>query len=122
MGENFYKELLTGLAFFLLFLPAIIAESRGRLVLVFAAVVFSILAFGVLALSLGLASAAGALALPFAAMAAGFLWMAGLFCGIAAWLNSQQERRHREATLRLLNNDARGLGDVEEFLPRRLRF
>jgi len=122
MGDGFYVKALIVLAFFLLFLPAIIAETKGRVVLVLAAIVLSLLSMAVLALSLGVAGTIGALALPFAAMAAGFLWIAGLFCGLAAWINSQQERRHRESMIRLMTNDARGLGDIDEFLPRRLRF
>ena len=80
MGDGFYVKALIVLAFFLLFLPAIIAETKGRVVLVLAAIVLSLLSMAVLALSLGVAGTIGALALPFAAMAAGFLWIAGLFC------------------------------------------
>jgi hypothetical protein len=46
--------------------------------------------------------------------------MAGLLCGLVLWIDARIERRNRETTLRLLTNDARGLGNLEDYQSHRL--
>lgn len=115
MDNGILKYVLGGLALFLIFLPGIIAETRSRKVLVFAAVLLSVLPVLIMSVSLAGVGIVGIYALPIACL----LWIAGLFCGLAAWLDAAQERRNKETTLRLLMNDPRGLGSVEDYLPRR---
>lgn len=109
MGDGILRTLVSCLALFLIFLPVIIAESRSRKVLVVAALILSLLAMGVAIASSVLIGTIGMIGLPLA----GFLWISGLLCALAAWMNEQQEKRFRQTVLRLLSNDGRGLGEIE---------
>jgi hypothetical protein len=115
MDNNIVKYALGALALFLVFLPSIIAETRGRMALVFAAFILSILPVALVGMSFVGGGLLGLSVLPIA----GGLWMAGLFCGLAAWIDARLEKRNRETVLRLLTNDARGLGEVEDYQPSR---
>jgi hypothetical protein len=52
MDNGDLKYVLAALAFFLVFLPIIVAETRGRMALVFAAFILSVLPVGLVAVSL----------------------------------------------------------------------
>lgn len=116
MDNGDLKYVLAALAFFLVFLPIIVAETRGRMALVFAAFILSVLPVGLVAVSLAGGALLGLSAVPIAIG----LWMAGLLCGLVLWIDARIERRNRETTLRLLTNDARGLGNLEDYQSRRL--
>lgn len=126
MGDGLTKYLILGLGLFLALLPIIIAETRGRLALQFATFllcglgVVVLVAGGVVLVAGGIATGGGAgLSLIVTLPVAAGLWFAALFCGLAVWADARHERRNRETVLRLLTNDARGLGDVEDYHPRR---
>jgi hypothetical protein len=103
---------------FLLFLPIFIMASKGRLALQIATLLLSIL--GAAALLSGVVAGAAFSGIPFVILVpiSSGLWLAALFCALAAWLDAGHERRAKEMTLRLLTNDARWLGQVEDYRTR----
>lgn len=93
---------------FLMFLPIIIAHSRGRLALEVA----TILLTGISALGLGAAAIGGltgGLLAAFLLPGMATCWFAALFCGLVAYLDKAEDRRNNEALFRLLYNDGYGL-------------
>ena len=95
---------ITLVTLFLSLLPVIAALTRSRVVLTIAAALLSAGSVGALVLSLA-PGVGGLVFLPFA----GTWWFAGLFCGLAVFLDAAAEKREREMTFRLLHNDAKGL-------------
>jgi hypothetical protein len=88
----------------LIFLPLLIAMSRGRGWLIAGTIAFCLMALGGFFLS-AVTGLGAAIILP----GVGLVWMAALFCGLAAFLDSAAERRSKEFCYRLLTNDARGM-------------
>lgn len=104
---------------FLAFLPVIIITSRGSAAIRLAAFLLCILS--ILTLSSGSITGAAISGLTFfiALPLAAALWFAGLICALVAWIDYSNDRRTREMTLRLLINDARGLGRPEDYGPQK---
>lgn len=107
-----------GACLFLLFLPILVISSKGRLTLQVAALLLCCL--GAAALFLGGITGAAfyGISLLIALPAAAVMWFAGLCCAIAAFFDSAHERRMKELTVRLLMNDARGLGKPDDYRDR----
>jgi hypothetical protein len=102
-------------AAFLMLLPVIVVASKGRLPLQIAALLLCCLAAAAL-LGGGVAGAAfSGVTLIVALPVSAGLWFAGLFCALAAWSDAAQERRAKEMTVRLLMNDAHGLGKPDDY-------
>jgi hypothetical protein len=103
---------VTAAVVFLMLLPIIIISSTSRKPLEIAA--FLLCAISVATLLAGLFFGTAVVFSFFVSIpiAAG-LWFAGFLCALASWADACHERRTREMTLRLLTNDAIGLGEIK---------
>lgn len=103
-GDGTLGFIMLGAAIFLVFLPIVVAQSRGRGPLVIGSLLLSVIGAAALVAS----ASFGLGGLIFTAFAAA-CWFGGLFCGITAFVDAAAERRTDELAWRLLHNEAGGL-------------
>lgn len=102
-----YFVLSVVLAIFLLLLPIVITVARTRVTLNIAA--FILCGLSIVTLLVGTVAAVAFVAsLPIA----GGFWFTGFICALVSWFDARQDQRNRELALRLLTNDAYGLGRI----------
>lgn len=92
-------------ALFLLFLPLILSQARGRRVPLLAVILLTLTAAGLSAGGLALGAAGLAILVP---MASG-CWLLALALALLLWLDHRQTVRHEAMVWRLLHNDATDL-------------
>lgn len=120
-APEFIVVIVAGALLFLGFLPPIVAATASRRTLMLAALLLSLIAIGLFSLGAVAGLAVQGWAVLFALPLAGACWFAGLFCGLAAFIDAAAERREAEMAFRLIYGDARGLAvpkDLRQPPPR----